>query len=354
LLLALAIATFSAVMLSTIEAGQDRTGWRAIGADLRVDAPEDESLPAPLVSRLESIGDVARAYVQDAGLGTGSERTLLLAVDLDAYERIVAGSPGAVRLPQELRAAPPVPGVVPALVSTNWSAGGLFHVELPSEEVSFIAVADRASFPGIPPETSFAVVPLQTLEKASEPLAATRLYVRGASAAAVRQAVQDEAPRAEIGSRSAVVANLRASPLVETALRGFRAAIVLAALYAGVAVALMAFIGARSRSRDLALVRTMGGSAREALFITAAELTPLVASAVVLGIGLGIATPYLIARGLDLGFLTGNGSNPIVIPWLLLAAIATGLIVLVGATVLLVGVRARRARLDRVLRIGER
>jgi putative ABC transport system permease protein len=198
------------------------------------------------------------------------------------------------------------------------------------------------------------VVPLHALEKASKPLDASRLYVRGVSAAAVRQAVQDEAPRAEIGSRSAVVANLRASPLVETALRGFRAAIVLAGLYAGVAVALMAFIGARSRSRDLALVRTMGGSAREAFFIAAVELTPLVASAVLLGIGLGIAMPYLIARGLNLGFYTGEGSNPIVIPWNLLAAIATGLIVLVGATVLLVGVQARRARLDRVLRIGER
>ena len=354
LLLALAIAIFSAVMLSTLEAGQNRTGWRVIGADLRLDAPEDESLPVPLVSRLESIGDVARAYVQDAGLGTDSERTLFLAVDLDAYERVVAGRPGAVRLPPELRASPPIPGVVPALVSTNWPGGGLFQVELPSEDVRFIAVAERASFPGVPPETPFAVVPLHALEKASEPLAASRLYIRGASAAAVRQAVQDEAPRAEIGSRSAVVANLRASPLVETALRGFRAAIVLAALYAGVAVALMGLIGARSRSRDLALVRTMGGSAREALFIAAVELTPLVVLAVLLGIGLGIATPYLIAPGLDLGFYTGDGSNPIVIPWLLLAAIAIGLIVLVGATVLLVGVRARRARLDRVLRIGER
>lgn len=354
LVLALAIATFSAVMLSTVEAGQDRTGWRTIGADLRVDAPDGESLPAPLVSRLESIGDVARAYVQDAGLGTDSGRTLLLAVDLDAYERVVAGSPAAVRLPNELRTPPPVPGVVPALVSTDWSGGGLFQVELPSEEVGFIGVAERATFPGVPPETPFMVVPLHALEKASEPLAASRLYVRGASAAAVRQAVQDEAPRTEISSRSDVVANLRASPLVKTALRGFRAAIVLAALYAGVAVALMALITARSRSRDFALVRTMGGSAREALFIAAVELTPLVASAVLLGIGLGIATPYLIAQGLDLGFYTGDGSNPIVIPWPLLAVIAMGLIVLVGATVLLVGVQARRARLDRVLRIGER
>jgi putative ABC transport system permease protein len=166
--------------------------------------------------------------------------------------------------------------------------------------------------------------------------------------------VQDEAPRAEVSSRSAVVSQLRASPFVERTLRGFRAAIVLAALYAGLAVVLMALIAARSRGRDLALVRTMGGSTREALSLAAVELTPFVAAALVFGIALGVAVPYLIAPGLELVFYTGDGSNPIVIPWGVVAAIAAGLVVLVGATVLLVGVRARRARLDRVLRIGER
>ena len=136
--------------------------------------------------------------------------------------------------------------------------------------------------------------------------------------------------------------------------RGFRAAIVLAALYAAVAVGLLALIAARSRSRDLALVRTMGASPRDALVLAAVELTPLVVIALALGIGLGIAIPYLIAPGLDLAFFTGTGTTSIVIPWLVSAAFAAGLLVLVAATVLVVGARARRAGLDRVLRIGER
>jgi putative ABC transport system permease protein len=353
LLLALAIAAFSATILRTLEAGQDRTGWRAIGAELRVDAPEDESLPFRLVSRLESTGAVARAYIQDAGFREGSQPTLLLALDLAAYERVVGGSPAAVRFPRELRAPPPIPGVVPALVSPGWPGGGFFHVELPSENVGFVAVAERATFPGVPSGTPFAVVSLRALEKAAEPLPATRLYVRGASAA-VRQAVTEDAPRAAIGSRATVVAGLRASPLVDGSLRGFRGAIVLAVVYAGLAVALMAMVAGRSRARDLALVRTMGGSSRDAVVLAAAELTPFVAAALVLGIGLGIATPYLIAPGLDVSFFTGETPNPIVVPWLAAAALAVGLVVLVGAAVLLVGLRARRARLDRVLRIGER
>ena len=56
------------------------------------------------------------------------------------------------------------------------------------------------------------------------------MYIRGATAAAVQEAVAKEEPRAAISSRAAVVAELRASPLVDSALRGFRAAIVLAAI----------------------------------------------------------------------------------------------------------------------------
>jgi ABC-type antimicrobial peptide transport system permease subunit len=174
------------------------------------------------------------------------------------------------------------------------------------------------------------------------------------SESAVRDAVEDAVPGAAVESRAQVVSDLRASPLVENVFRGFRAAIVLAGLYAAVTVGLLALIAARSRSRDLALVRTMGASPRDALVLAGVELTPLVGIALALGIGLGIAIPYLIEPGLDLAFFTGTGSTSIVIPWLTLAAFAAGLLALVAATVLVVGARARRAGLDRVLRIGER
>jgi len=354
LVLALAIACFSAAMLSTLGEGQNRTAWRAVGAEVRIDAPEDGSLPAALVSRLDSMGEVARAYVQDAGVGGPGQATQLVALDLNAYRRVVSGTSAAVRFPAELR-KPPIPVLVPALVSTDWPSPGTFQAALPHQSITFITIGDRGSFPGIPRETPFAVVPLAALEEAGgQPIPPNRLYVRGVSAAAAQDAVQEAAPQAQIASRAAVVRSLRASPLVENVFRGFRAAIVLAALYAAVAVALMALIAGRSRSRDLALVRTMGASPRDALVLAAVELAPLVATALVLGIGLGIAIPYLIEPGLDLAFFTGTAASPIVIPWTAPAAAAAGLIVLVVATVVVVGVRARRAGLDRVLRIGER
>jgi putative ABC transport system permease protein len=354
LVLALAIASFSAGMLSTIEKGQNRTSWRAVGADVRIDAAADESLPAHLVSLLDSIGDVAPAYVQDAGTGTEGEATLLIALDLPAYERVVAGTPAAVAFPRALRKPPPILGAVPAVVSTDWPGAGFSLVTLPTQTVSLVSVAERTSLPGVPRGTPFAVVPLQALRQVAGPLVPNRVYLRGASVTAVRQAVRDSAPRAEIASRAAIVRGLRASPLVDSVLSGFRSAFFLAALYAAVAVGLMALIAARSRSRDLALIRTMGGSRREALALATVELAPFVAVVLGLGIGLGIAVLYLIAPGLDLAFFTGNVSSATSISWTAAAAFAVGLLALVGAAVVLVGIRAQRADLDRVLRIGER
>jgi putative ABC transport system permease protein len=223
--------------------------------------------------------------------------------------------------------------------------------------VSTLTVGNRDSFPGVPAEMPFAIVPwveLKKTEAEGEIVRPNRLYVGGVGAAAVREAVEAMAPRADVETRADIVNRQRESPLVENVFRGFRAAILLAVLYAVVAVGLMALIAARSRSRDLALVRTMGASARDALVLAAVELTPLVAIALAVGIGLGIAIPHLIAPGLDLTFFTGTGSTPVVIPWLPPAAFAAGLLGLVAATVLVVGVRARRAGLDRALRIGER
>jgi putative ABC transport system permease protein len=121
-----------------------------------------------------------------------------------------------------------------------------------------------------------------------------------------------------------------------------------------VAVALMALIAARSRSRDLALVRTMGASPRQSIVLAAVELAPFVLTALVLGIGLGIAIPHLVAPGLDFAFFTGNDDSTLVTSWVAPAVSAAAVLLLIGATVLVIGFRTRRAGLDRVLRMGER
>ena len=167
-------------------------------------------------------------------------------------------------------------------------------------------------------------------------------------------AVHELAPGARLSTSAAVARGIRDAPLVHGVLRGFDWAVVVASLYAAVAVALLVLIAARSRARDLALVRTMGGGGRDVLVLSLVELAPLVVLGVGLGLLLGIAIPYLIEPGLDLAFFTGSGSASIVIPGRMLLGIALGLLVFLGAAALLVGLRTRRANLGRVLRVGER
>ena len=353
LVLALAIATFAAALARTLAAGQDRSSWRAIGADLRVDAAPDATLPTGLAKKLDAIGDVAPAYVQDAGVGRGAQATVLLALDPSAYERLVAGTPAAVKLPKSIGQLPPIPSQVPALVSSDFPGGGNFQSTLPGESISLLATSTSAKdeFPGVPLGTPFAIVSLAAVKNAGGVVAPNRIYVRGASADEVRKLV----PAGEaVHSRAEIVDALSASPLASSIKRGFRATIILAAVFAAVALALMALIAARSRARDLALVRTMGGSQREGILLAAVELAPFVVTALVLGIGLGIAIPYLVEPGLDLAFYTGSGSNPIAVPWLAPVLFAVGVAALAVVFVIVAGVRMRRARLDQVLRIGER
>lgn len=349
LVLALAIATFAAAMSHTLNAGQERSSWRSIGADLRVDAFPGDSLPAPLVAKLGKLGDASAAYVQDQGQQGG----VLIALDTAAYQRVVAGTPAAVKLPKSLETLPPIPLLVPALVSAGVPGGGIF-LGANNEQITLLANGTRSSFPGVPRGTPFAVTSIKAVKKAGGVLEPNRVYLRGARADDVRRAVRQLAPDAQISSRAAVVHALGASPLASSVRRGFRAAVVLAAVFAAVALALMALIAARSRARDLALVRTMGGSQREGVLLAAVELAPFVVTALALGIGLGIAIPYLVEPGLDLAFYTGSAVNPISIPWLPPAAFAVGVIALAVVAVFIAGARMRRARLDQVLRIGER
>ncbi len=353
LVVALALATFSAAMASTIRGGQGATGWRAVGADIRIDAPDGKSLPQALVARLAHTGSVAEAYVQDAGISTGAD-ALLLALDAPAYQAVVAGTPAAVSLRASLAKPAPIPSLVSAVVSTDWPTGGSFQLPLPNQAVSFLSIGDRASFPGIPRGTPFALVSLEALRAAGGQSSVNRLYVSHAGEGTVRKAVQELAPDATLATRSAVARGLRGSPLVDGALQGFRWAVVVAAVLAAMAVALLVLIAARPRSRDLALVRTMGGRGRDLLVLSLAELVPLVVLGLALGVGLGVAIAYLIEPGLDLGFFTGSESSAIVIPGGVMLWLSLGLLAFLGAAILLVGLGARRADLGRVLRVGER
>jgi putative ABC transport system permease protein len=361
LLLAVAVAIFSAVELTTVETEQERSAWRQVGADVRIEAAEDGRLPTSLATRLERLGaTVAAAYARPAG-AAGPQAPLLIALDLPAYQRVVRGTPDALRFPPALSEPTPVAIGIPAVVSPEWAIGAASLPAGGGHPISLIAVGRRESLPGVPAGTPFAVVPLPAYDAAvrEATLAAvprTRLYLRAPAGrlAAIRDVVAREAPAATVVTRDAAEQALRASPLVSSTLRGFRAAIIAAGIYAALATLLMVLISAQSRARDLAYLRTMGASERQGLALAAVELGPMAATAVALGVGVGAVVPSLIASGLRLGFFTGgSGRPPVTVPWLQPTALSLGLLALVAGCVLGTGMILRRTDLSRVLRIGE-
>jgi putative ABC transport system permease protein len=145
------------------------------------------------------------------------------------------------------------------------------------------------------------------------------------------------------------------SPLATGTLDAFRAGAVLGAAYAAFVIVLALLLTARTRLRDLAYLRALGLSRRQAVAVTAAELAPPFVVALVVGTALGLATAYLVEPGLDLTALAAGGRDvalrldpvgPLLLAVVLLAVSAAA----VWATAAVV----RRMSLSRSLRMGER
>jgi putative ABC transport system permease protein len=156
--------------------------------------------------------------------------------------------------------------------------------------------------------------------------------------------------RAQKGVGSALL-----SPLATGTLDIFRAGALLAAAYAAFVIVLALLLTARSRLRDLAYLRALGLSRKQAVAVTAGELAPPFVVAVVVGTALGLATAYLVEPGLDLTALAAGGRDVAlrldpVAPLLL----AVGLLAVAAVAVWATAAVVRRMSLSRSLRMGER
>jgi hypothetical protein len=138
-------------------------------------------------------------------------------------------------------------------------------------------------------------------------------------------------------------------------LDAFRQGAALAGAYAAAVIVLALLLTARSRLRDLAYLRALGLSPRQAVAVTAAELAPPFIVAIAAGTALGLALAYIVEPGLDLGALAAGGRDVAVrldplAPFVLLVA----LLLVAAAAVWATGAVIRRTNLGRSLRIGER
>jgi putative ABC transport system permease protein len=373
LMLTAAFGAFASVVLSSIDHGQADAAWRQVGADYRIELGPSGEGRAIDPTQVEAVQAVAGAYLDQSTTfsDTPSQRSqvVLDAIDADAYQRVVDGSSIAFTWPRGFTDAPTPAGAagtpeapIPAIVSERLPSGSgplargdPFEVDVGIHTLSFVVVGRQASFPGVRPNAAFVIVSLDLLQEVQPegPLSPNVLFVRAAGDAGPGLARITEGSASTIVSRYERHEELRSAPLVAMVIGGFRIALLVAVAYAALAIVGALTLTASRRSQDLAFLRTLGLSARQALGLTVLEQGPPVVLALIPGVALGIWIAVLLATGLGLSAFVGDEEAiAISVSWGEIALVGGSLVMMVTIAGAASTWLARRARAVDALRLG--
>lgn len=374
LMLTAAFGAFSSVIVASIDRGQVAASYLAVGADYRIEraaiGPLAPSLDPASIAGIEAVA----AGIVDPGAvfaDTDVQRATIHfeAVDPRAYEAVAGGFAADPAWPDALLADPagaalgtpqnPIPAILSQRLpagSASLAPGDTFRITVPGQELTFRLVEQRATFPGIAESTPFAVVPFNWIQAAlGSPQPPTVMWLRGSADAAepLAAAIAAVGGSTRIISRHDVYAVLHGAPLGAAIATGYALALIVAAMYMALAIIGTVVLSAARRTQDLAYLRTLGVTARQALALTFVEHAPPVLLALVPGVALGIGVAFLLEPGLGFAAFVGTSGLPLVVDWVALSLMLAALIGVVVAAVAAGTWLSRRARLVDALRIGE-
>ena len=353
LLPALAVSVYGVAVAGELDAAQTVAAWRATGAAARIEQ-QRQGPPGPVVARLREVPgvrDVLPALKGTAQLDAIGRTATVIAVDLDAYRRLLAGSPLTAPAPPADTAAPALPALVsPDLtVFTRFDAGWYRRVQ-----VVPAGVID-GGLPGLAPEQgSLIVVPYGALNRAGLADMANVLLVDGddPDPARLREAAGGEG--VSVVTVRGEFDRLAGAPLTAAIRAVLQVVIAALACYAALAVVIALAAGADRRATTLSYLRALGLSEGQARNVTVLEVAPVVACTAVAGLLLGLALPALLGPGIDISVYAGapgvRGLPPGIGTPVLLAAGLTAVAVLGGFAHAAAG---RRRSLGSVLRVGD-
>lgn len=356
MVVAVAIAVFSSVVLATVDRGAVVAGQRDVGADIRVAGPYFD---AAAFERLRAVDGVADAvgvmrgdYLQVAG-PDGRASVLALVTEperlADAQRGFVGAfpadaiTPGATPLQVALSTIVADDTGTPVTVQTSAADVGVtLDAVLGMSGVSEFVVLAASDYEALTGLGFFPRTVLVDVAAGVDPH-----DVLPALAAAVGQ---NHTVRVLADS----TAEIQASPAV-TALRFvLLAALGVAALLSVIALLLVAGVARDARSRVIALLRTMGLDRRRARGIVAWEFAPLGVTALVGGVILGAVLPLLVVASIDLRPFTGGGAQPPLTVDPVLSGALIGVVVIALALAVFAGVAgARTTSIATVLRTEE-
>lgn len=363
----IAIALFSGVLLGTVSGGVASAAHSNVGADLRIDSPILTQDQLDEIAAVDGVADSVALYqnnhlenltVTAHDKSNANLSVPIIVVDTAALARVQRGLPDAAHPSMDMSkkgSELKIPVLLSPSLYTHYTitkdstlAGtDIVNAGNPGTSRSLSGVEDWALI-------DVALAKSLNIDKFLPRITLLRLDP-GADVQAVKTSLAAiVGPDASIQSPADAAAALNDSPISSGLQLSLLALIVITALLCAATVVLALMINGPSRERLLALLRTLGLTPRQARGITSWEIGPTALVAIVAGFALGVMLPIIVLAGVDFRPFTGGVSQPAieVNPWL--TGIIIGgfaLLVLVASAIAMAA--ARRVNLARTLRTSE-
>ena len=357
-LLGLGLGVFGSVVDQGLARAQGHRAWRDVGADAQVRHAGIEPAQIDTIRHLHGVSGVVPAVIEDDAVLTGdqSEPVVAVAIDLDAYRALVAGSPLA--LPAGDQNDTTGDDISHVLVSPrleamsanrstqlDWNTLGI------SEDVTVDGTVD--AFPTLEDAPALVVVPYQSFVTRFQAPLTNTLFLAGAGVdpAGIKAILGSDA---FVTTREARFTEIRDAPLAKGVRTVFAVGVAVLGAYCGLAILLALVVGADTRARAVTYLRTLGLSRRQARGLVLLEVGPLVAAAMLGGLLLGMVLPHVVGPAVDFRPYTGGekvSSYPL--DPVALGVIFGGLAVLVVVAILVDAALSRRRGLGSALRVGD-
>lgn len=355
IVIGVAIAVLSTVMISTLRAGVSAGAEDAVGADIRVQTHRLESDHYDALLDVDGVDQVV--FVSHASRERTADGELLpvFYADTAVLAEVQSALAGAENL-SELDQI--IDGRVPAIAAAGRGLSGEIEMNVGSG-LPLAVTSTVETVPGIADSGSWVLIDRATAERvagttAPVPGIALVSLGEGADGEAVADRVESIIGSGQVLHQQGQTASFLASPSGAAMLGGFGIALAVCAAMAVLALVLTLVLSAPARSQTMSLVRILGGHPRLGGRIVLWEVMPIVGIALISGIALGLGLPHLLASGVDLRPFTGSAGQPdLVYEWPLIAAAAGGAILTILLCVALAAALARRTAPATTLRTGE-
>jgi putative ABC transport system permease protein len=330
------IGTFAGATLVHLDRASEAVAWEEIGAPYRISAPGP--LPANFdASTLPGVEASAGQYEVSSLVQNRFLPLQFVAIDAPAYEQVIAGATADVHLPPAMleETGQPLPAIVSHHVTEGQEGvgvGGTFTLVVEGYSIQFRVAQVRDSFPGMAANQAFVVASrdqVRALRGGPGVRTTTAAYLKAppSAAADIRARMLHDDPEATVESRAERIASIEESPMTRGLVAGVTASSFIAFAYAALAVSAALALAGAARAIEIAHLRTLGLTRREALGLVVVEHGPTIVVAFVAGVALGLGLFAALRDGLGLASLVGApivvdvGVDPVQLGLVLLAIV---------------------------------